>query len=330
MGVFADLSGTSEPYADALCRRGVLAFGDPYLSRQWHDERGPCAWSLAVNGTEVAEFAAEFAAKRLAGGNADFAGGSIQGQPRVIATLAPNNPWYQESVELARARYEELSGQPSGPNYQYLLDLGQLSNQASELIPRMKADGVTTVICGCDPIFPVFLSGVAARENYFPEFIIAGTALTDADIVGPAVEPGVRQPRLRRQPAAGLRAADRRRSPTQAFKSVRPDAGAGVLRRPHLLPDVHAGDRHPDGRPEPHPRDLPARACTTTRRSPARSGCGTSAPATTPPPTTCARSTGIRNAVSSYNGQPGAYVGVNGSQRYLRDQLPSGPFPRPQ
>ena len=36
-----------------------------------------------------------------------------------------------------------------------------------------------------------------------------------------------------------------------------------------------------------------------------------------------------RNAVSSYNGQPGAYVGVNGSQRYLRDQLPSGPFPRP-
>jgi hypothetical protein len=29
----------------------------------------------------------------------------------------------------------------------------------------------------------VFLSGVANRENYFPEFIITGTALTDADIV---------------------------------------------------------------------------------------------------------------------------------------------------
>ena len=33
-------------------------------------------------------------------------------------------------------------------------------------------------------------------------------------------------------------------------------------------------------------------------------------------------------AVSGYNGQPGAYVGVNGSQRYRRDELPSGPFPR--
>ena len=35
------------------------------------------------------------------------------------------------------------------------------------------------------------------------------------------------------------------------------------------------------------------------------------------------------NAVSSYNFQPGAYIGVNRSQRYLRDQLPSGPFPKP-
>ena len=48
----------------------------------------------------------------------------------------------------------------------------------------MKADGITTIVCGCDPILPVFLSGVANRENYFPEFIIVGTALTDADIVG--------------------------------------------------------------------------------------------------------------------------------------------------
>jgi hypothetical protein len=31
---------------------------------------------------------------------------------------------------------------------------------------------------------PVFLSGVAARQGYFPEFIITGTALTDQDIVG--------------------------------------------------------------------------------------------------------------------------------------------------
>jgi hypothetical protein len=327
LGVFADLSGTSEPYADGLCRRGVLAFGTPYLSRQWHDQRGPCAWSLAVNGTEVAEFAAEFAAKRLAGGNADFAGGSIQGQPRVIGTLAPNNPWYQESVELARARYEELSGLPSGPNYQYLLDLGQLSNQASELIPRMKADGVTTIICGCDPIVPVFLSGVAARENYFPEFIIAGTALTDADIVG----------QLWNQQFAshafGVSPLQEFVPPTetiayQAFKSVRPDEepafSVDLIYNQMYMLAIGIQMAGPNLNPETF-----------------RSGMYDYPPQSGPyglwdfGPGDHTTADDVReiywdpNAVSSYNGQPGAYIGVNGSQRYLRDQLPSGPFPRP-
>jgi hypothetical protein len=327
LNVFGDLSAVSEPYADGLCRRGVLAFGDPYLSRKWHEDRGPCAWSLAVNGTEVAEFAAEFAAKRLAGGNADFAGGSIAGQPRVIGTLAPNNPWYQESVDLSRARYQELTGQQPGPNYQYVLDLGQLSNQASELIPRMKADGVTTVICGCDPVFPVFLSGVAARENYFPEFIIAGTALTDADVVG----------QLWNQQFAshafGVSPLQDFQPPTQtiayaAFKSVRPDQepafsvdliyyqmymlAIGIqMAGPNLTPDTFQQGMY-DYPPQSGPVGL-------WDFGP---GDHTSAD-------------DVREiywdptAVSSYNGKPGAYIGVNGSQRYLRDQLPSGPFPKP-
>lgn len=328
MDIFADISATSEPYTNALCNQGVLALGNPYLSRQYHDERGPCAWSLAVNGTEVAEFAAEFAAKRLSGGTADFAGGSIQGAPRVIATLAPNNPWYQESVEVSRGRFAELTnGAPQGPNYQYLLDLAQLSNQASELIPRMAADGVTTVICGCDPIFPVFLSGVAARENYFPEFIIAGTALTDADVVG----------QLWNQEFAshafGVSPLQNFVPPTQtiayqAFKSVRPDQEPAFsvdliyyqmyqlaiglqMAGPNLSPTTFQQGMY-DYPPQSGPYGLwdfgPGDHTTADD---------------------------VReiywdpNAVSGYNGRPGAYVGINGDQRYLRDQLPSGPFPRP-
>jgi hypothetical protein len=327
LNVFADLSGTSEPYADALCRRGVLAFGTPYLSRKWHDDRGPCAWSLAVNGTQVAEFAAEFAAKRLAGGTADFAGGDIQGDPRVIATLAPNNPWYQESVELARTRYTELTGDPGGPNYQYLLDLGQLSNQASELIPRMKADGVTTVICGCDPIFPVFLSGVAARENYFPEFIIAGTALTDADVVGQLWDQRFASHAFGVSPLQAFEPPQETIA-YEAFKQMRPDEepafsvdliyyqmymlAIGIqMAGPNLNPQTFQAGMY-DYPPQSGPVGLwdfgPGDHTTADD---------------------------VReiywdpNAVSSYNGQPGAYIGVNESARYLRDQLPSGPFPRP-
>jgi hypothetical protein len=280
-----------------------------------------------VNGTEVAEFAAEFAAKRLAGGNADFAGGSIQGAPRVIATLAPNNPWYQESVIVARQRFEDLSGTPSGPNYEYLLDLGQLSNQASELIPRMKADGVTTVICGCDPIFPVFLSGVAARENFFPEFIIAGTALTDADVVG----------QLWNQEFAshafGVSPLQAFVPPTQtiayqAFKSVRPGEEPAFsvdliyyqmyelviglqMAGPNLNPSTYQSGMY----------DYPPQSGPV--------GLWDFGPGDHTSADDVREIYWDRNAVSGYNGRPGAYIGVNNSQRYLRDQLPSGPFPRP-
>src|SRR5690606_22019203 len=102
IGAFADLSATSEPYAGALARRGVIGFGTPYLSRSWHEQRAPFAWSLAVDGTPIASLASEYAVKRLFGKNADFAAGALKGKPRKFATLAPENSWYQESVEVAR------------------------------------------------------------------------------------------------------------------------------------------------------------------------------------------------------------------------------------
>lgn len=333
LGVFADLSSTSEPYAGALCSRGVLAFGDPYLSRKWHDERGPCAWSLAVNGTEVAEFAAEFAAKRLAGGNAEFAGGDAKGKPRLIATLAPENPWYQESVQVARTRYAELSGGVSqGPNYEYLLDLGQLSNQASNLIPKMKADGVTTVICGCDPIFPVFLSGVAARERYFPEFIIAGTALTDADVVGQLWNQDFAQH------AFGVSPLQDFVPPTQtiayqAFKSVRADGepafSVDLIYYQMYMFAIGLQGAGPELTPESFRQGM---YNYEPKLGPV--GLWDFGPGDHTSADDVREIYWDRAATSSYNGQDGTYVGLdlnNDGQddRYRKDQLPSGRFPKP-
>ncbi|CAN5628040.1 hypothetical protein BH20ACT2_BH20ACT2_00280 [soil metagenome] len=334
LDAFADLSSTSEPYANALCRRGVLTFGDPYLSRKWHDDRGPCAWSLAVNGTEVAEFAAEFAAKRLAGGNADFAGGSIQGKPRVISTLAPENPWYQESVVVARERFDQLTnGAPQGPNYQYVLDLGTLSNQAANLIPKMKADGVTTVICGCDPIFPVFLSGVAARENYFPEFIIAGTALTDADVVGQLWDQEFASHAL------GVSPLEAFVPPTstiayQAFKSVRPnEEPAFSVDLIYFQMYMFAIGLHMAG-PNLNPQSFQAGMYDYPPQS-GPVGLWDFGPGDHTSADDVREIYWDRNATSGYNGRAGTYVGLdlNGdgrTDRHRRDELPGGPFPKPR
>ena len=225
LGVFADMSATSEPYADALARRNILGFGDPYMSTPWHDRHAPYIWSLAVDGTTVAKLAAEYAVKRLAAngqwGPAKYAGGDLKDKPRQLATMAPENSWYQESVQIAKGDIEK-AGLAVTENIQYQLDLGTMSNQANNLIPKLKKDGVTTILCGCDPVFPVFMTGVMNRENYFPEVIITGTALTDADIVG----------QLFNQEAAkhmfGVSPLEEPVPPTQtiayeAYKSVRPN-----------------------------------------------------------------------------------------------------------
>lgn len=183
MKSFADLTATSEPYADALARKDIVGFGDPYLSTKWHDDHRPYIWSIATAGTKVANQAAEYSTKKLCGKNATHAGGDLKGKPRKFATMAPENSWYQESVQVARGTFTAAKCEP-GVNIAYQLDLGTMSNQATNIVAQLKSSGVTTILCGCDPVIPVFLSGAAARQSYFPEFIIAGTALTDTDIVG--------------------------------------------------------------------------------------------------------------------------------------------------
>jgi hypothetical protein len=230
IGAFADLSATSEPYAGALAKRGVIGFGTPYLSRAWHEARAPVAWSLATDGSIVSELAAEYQVKRLYDTPAAYAGGNggdgkpLKGRQRNFATLAPENSWYQESVQNAQDIIR-AAGKDTGFNYKYVLDLSTMSDQATTIIAQMKQRNITTIVCGCDPILPVFLSGVANREKYYPEFIIVGTALTDADIVGQLWNPNFAAH------AFGVSSLNGFVPPTQtiayaAYKSVRQDEPA--------------------------------------------------------------------------------------------------------
>ena len=264
LGVFADLSATSEPYANALCNRASSPSATPTSPGSGTTSAAPAPgaspstaprWpSSPLSSPPSALPAATPTSPAARQGAASPDRHARPGQPLVPGVRAGRPAATRRSAAVSQ-----------GPNYEYLLDLGQLSNQASNLIPRMKADGVTTVICGCDPIFPVFLSGVAARENFFPEFIIAGTALTDADVVGSS---GTRssRPRLRGQPAPGLPAPTQTIA-YQAFKSVRP----GRSRRSRSTSSTTRCTCSPSASrergPSLTPETLPGRACTTTSRA---------------------------------------------------------------
>jgi hypothetical protein len=320
IGSFADLSATSEPYAGALANRGVIGFGTPYLSREWHEQRAPFAWSLATDGTLVSELAAEYGNKRLHGKPAAFAGGNLKDKPRKFATIAPENSWYQESVNNARRITQEAGNDP-GLNVKYQLDLSTMSSQANNIIPKLKNDGITSIVCGCDPVLPVFLSGVANREQYYPEFLIAGTALTDADIVGQLWEPAFAQHAL------GISSLTDFVPPTQtiayeAFKTVRPNE------EPAFSVDLIYYQMYmlAIGLQGAGPNLTPQSFSDGMFNYPARSGpvgmwkFG-------PGDRTAAND--VReiyfdiNAISSYNGKTGAYIGTS-RERWEAGQIPAG------
>src|SRR3954453_6231121 len=184
LNAFVDLSGGSEPYATSLKNQGVIALGDPYMPGYWHQDHSPFAWSLATDGTHLATSIADYAVSKLCppGTPAAYAGGDMKNKGRKFAGIAPANELYQVSATVFK-KVMEAHG-CAVDNYSYTLDLGTESQQAQNLVSQLKAKGYTTVLCGCDPIFPVYLTGQESSQNYIPEFVEIGAALVDQAYVG--------------------------------------------------------------------------------------------------------------------------------------------------
>lgn len=182
---FAELNASTPPFADALTREEVVNFGAPYMSRKWFVDRAPYAWSLAIDGSIVVETVAEYALKRLYDKPARWAGGNLKDQPRKFGTIAPENTWYQESVDDGEAILRE-GGIPEDElpfRQKYQLNLATMSSQATNLIAKFKDEGVTSIFTGFDPVMAIFLTGKAIEQDYHPEWLVVGVAVQDVDII---------------------------------------------------------------------------------------------------------------------------------------------------
>jgi hypothetical protein len=180
---FGELNGTTEPYDVALAEQHVMTFGAPYLAGSFMAQYAPYMWSTDAECNDVVAATQQFVLNSLAGGNAQYAGGSLQGQPRKYAIVYPNDPWYAGCAATAVAQ-AKAAGFPITDVIPYDFNLATLSSQAASIVSKLQADGITTVECGCDPITPIYLTSRAQEQGYTPEWVVAGTAFTDTDIVG--------------------------------------------------------------------------------------------------------------------------------------------------
>jgi hypothetical protein len=189
IGAFADISGITIPYADALARQGMVNFGSPYPSRDWFVARRPFSWSLFPDGTNVTEAGVAALRSRFApNSTVEHSGPALLGQPRRFAVVAPENDEYQESVRVYMARAQEL-GFNIELNMKYKLEIASMPNQASNIIAQLKDKGITTVICACDPVMLALgMAPKANEQSYEPEWVTSGLAFVDQDIVSQLID----------------------------------------------------------------------------------------------------------------------------------------------
>lgn len=180
---FADVTGVTQPYADALARNEVIAIGAPYMSREWHEARRPFAWSTFPDCTATAEKSAAYSNRRLFGRDASFADGDLAGDERTLAVISPNNLEYQQCVDSFEEQVE-AEGNQVDLRLDYTLDPVQLKPQAASLMAKLKSEGTTSVSCACDPIMQMYLAQEATAQGYHPEWLIAGVGFIDMDLGG--------------------------------------------------------------------------------------------------------------------------------------------------
>ena len=188
IGAFAEVDGEDDVYANALAQQKVVTSVNAVLANSSMTAGAPYMWSYGPTCTQAVEATMDFVAKQLANKPANFAGGSLKGQTRKFALIAPENPNYQicanEAVALAKA-----AGFTISDDLAYDVNASTLATQDDEFVAKMADDNDTTVLLLTDALSPLLLTDRAAEQNYSPEWVEMGVASDDTDASGQAYQP---------------------------------------------------------------------------------------------------------------------------------------------
>ena len=185
---FAVLGGPAltNAFADEIAARDVICIGcTPGQPPEWYADRDPYVYGLAIGAAQSRAHAREFIAKQLVGKNAEFAGDEgFQGQPRVFGHVYISSS--PESPVIAETFVNGLT--EDGANIvellPYTLDPASIQSQASQIIAKLKASGVTTVLLASDGVAPRDFTREATAQEYFPEWVLVAPSLSDLTAFG--------------------------------------------------------------------------------------------------------------------------------------------------
>jgi hypothetical protein len=189
IGAFASIGGPSQQgaYAEELASRKVLCVGCGLsVPDSEFQKEAPYLWGSLETPEQFLLNVGDYLIERLNHKKASFAGDpAMRARPRVFGSVN-----FEQDPPVFGAVSKQVDKEGAARGYRpaakltYQLVIPELAEKARVLIARLKEKKVTTVIFVGDPIMPIYLTRAATDQDYFPEWVITGTVLTDTTVFG--------------------------------------------------------------------------------------------------------------------------------------------------
>ncbi len=170
LGAFADITPLpTTPYDEALVQNHVIAMNQLLVSNHYLSSSAPYAYSMIPSLDDLGTLLTTIGCN-LGGAPVSFAKDSVlNGKQRVFGAIVLEDPQYQ-GLENAMVAGLKRCGVQIPVVINYTLDLSTVQQQMQNAISQMKANNVTTVLCGCDPVGEIYVTQAADQQDYGPEW----------------------------------------------------------------------------------------------------------------------------------------------------------------
>ncbi len=185
---FASIGGPqlTPTYADELARNKILCIGCGLaVPDSYFQQNAPYMWGPLATPEQFLINVGDYITNRLMGGKAVHGGPDVVDKQRVFGVVHfEQDPPVFQQVSKAILEQGKKRGFTPAVNETYILDPPKLPERAATIIAKMKAAGVTTIVFLGDPLMPISLTKEATKQDYFPEWVVTGTVLTDTTTLG--------------------------------------------------------------------------------------------------------------------------------------------------
>jgi hypothetical protein len=189
---FGSIGDAGDPAAfeDTLVANHVVCLCTVTLPSEYYLQRAPYVWGTGLpDETQDYQMRAEMICNEIFPYPPEYAGEADLNTPikknRVYSLMWPSEPTnaYKPGAEYFVKRVKDECGMTIKDVVSFPLtditDPASAQADAQTDMAKFKSDGVSSIIFVGDPVTPVYFTSAATKQQYFPEWIQTGSALTD-------------------------------------------------------------------------------------------------------------------------------------------------------